>query len=265
MIGAYYNAVTGMLAEVIETQAGAIAEAGRLGAEAILNGGLIHALGTGHSHMIAEEMFDRAGGLVLANAILEPSLMLHEGVQRSSTLERLPGYAERLLQTEPLSPGDLLIVISNSGRNAVPVEAALIARERGLKVAAITSVAHSESQPPNHASGKRLFEVADVVIDNCGVPGDAVLPLAAGAGAGAGAQTTKDGAGPVVMACATSTVVGAFIMQALMSAVVERLAAAGMDPLPVLRSGNIEGASEHNRRVREAYMDRIIKMRAYLG
>jgi uncharacterized phosphosugar-binding protein len=247
MIGAYYNAVTGMLSEVIETQAGAIAEAGRLGAEAILNGGLIHALGTGHSHMIAEEMFDRAGGLVLANAILEPSLMLHEGVQRSSTLERLPGYAERLLATEPLSPGDLLIVISNSGRNAVPVEAALIARERGLKVAAITSVAHSESQPPNHASGKRLFEVADVVIDNCGVPGDAVLPVAG------------------TMACATSTVVGAFIMQALMSAVVERLAAAGMDPLPVLRSGNIEGASEHNRRVRAAYMDRIVKMRAYLG
>lgn len=256
MIGAYYNAVTGMLSEVIETQAGAIAEAGRLGAEAILNGGLIHALGTGHSHMIAEEMFTRAGGLVLANAIFEPSLMLHEGVQRSSALERLPGYAERLLATEPLSSGDLLIVISNSGRNAVPVEAALIGRERGLKVAAITSVAHSQSQPPNHASGKRLFEVADVVIDNCGVPGDAVLPVAA-----PGRGTAE----PTVMACATSTVVGAFIMQALMSAVVERLAAAGMDPLPVLRSGNIEGASEHNRRVRAAYMDRIVKMRAYLG
>ncbi|MDF2626744.1 MAG: hypothetical protein K0R39_575 [Symbiobacteriaceae bacterium] len=249
MIGAYYTAVTGMLSKVMETQGAAIAEAGRLGAEAILGGGLMHAIGTGHSHMIAEEMFDRAGGLVLANAILEPSLMLHEGVQRSSSLERLPGYVQRLMELEPLSPGDLLIVISNSGRNAVPVEAALYGRERGLRVAAITSVAHSASQPPNHASGKRLYEVADVVIDNCGVPGDAVLPVG----------------GPAVMACATSTVVGAFIMQAITAAVVERLAAAGMNPLPVLRSGNLEGASDHNRRVRAAYMDRIAKMRAYLG
>ncbi|HWI65710.1 MAG TPA: SIS domain-containing protein, partial [Symbiobacteriaceae bacterium] len=197
MVEAYYATVNRTLSTVMATQAGAIEEAGRLGAEAILNGGLIHAFGTGHSHMIAEELFDRAGGLVLVNAILEPSLMLHEGVQRSSSLERLPGYAQRLLELEPLTAGDLLIVISNSGRNAAPVEAAMYARERGLKVAAITSVAHSKSQPPNHASGKKLYELADVVIDNCGIPGDAALEVP----------------GSPALVCATSTVAGAFIAQ----------------------------------------------------
>lgn len=249
MIGAYYDTVCQTLATVVETQAAAIKEAGRLGAEAILGGGLIHAFGTGHSHMIAEEMFARAGGLVLVNAILEPSLMLHEGVQRSSSLERLPGYAERLLELEPLSPGDLMIIISNSGRNAAPVEAAMYARQRGLKVAAITSLAHSQSQPPNHASGKRLFELADVVIDNAGIPGDAALAVE----------------GAPVRVGATSTVAGAFIAEAIVAEVTAHLAAAGMDPLPVLRSGNVEGARAHNERVKAAYMDRLIKIKAYLG
>lgn len=248
-ISAYHDAVTSVLQKVVETQAAAIEEAGRLGAEAILQGGLIHAFGTGHSHVIAEEMFARAGGLVLVNAILDPALMLHEGVQRSSSLERMPGYAERILELEPIAAGDLLIVISNSGRNAVPVEAAMHAHQRGMKVVAITSVAHSQSQPPNHASGKRLFELADVVIDNGGIPGDAALQVP----------------GTSVMTAATSTVAGAFIAQAIVAAVVERLAAAGMTPLPVLRSGNLEGAKEHNQQVKAAYMHRLAKIRAYLG
>lgn len=249
MIGAYYDIVSRTLSQVMETQAPAIAEAGRLGAEAILQGGLIHAFGTGHSHLIAEEMFSRAGGLLLVNAILDPSLMLHEGVRRSSSLERLPGYAERVLELEPIAAGDLLIVISNSGRNAVPVEAALYGKARGMHVVAITSVAHSQSQPPNHASGKRLYELADVVIDNGGISGDAAL----------------DVPGSPVPACATSTVVGAFIAQALVAAVLERLAEAGCQPLPVLQSGNVEGARAHNDRVKAAYQDRLAKIRAYLG
>lgn len=249
LVQSWFAAVFDMLAEVVETQTEAIETAGQMGAEAILNGGLIHAFGTGHSHMIAEELFDRAGGLVLLNPILEPSLMLHEGIQRSSSLERLPGYAAPLLEIEPLSPGDLLIVVSNSGRNAAPVEAALYARGRGLKVAAITSIAHSRSQPPTHASGKRLFEVADVVLDNGGIPGDAALEVP-------GAPTRV---------CATSTVVGAFLAQAVMAAVVQRLAEAGVTPLPVLRSGNLDDAREHNLKVKAAYGDRLAKIRAYLG
>jgi uncharacterized phosphosugar-binding protein len=248
LVGAYYQAVTQMLHEVMETQGAAIRAAGRMGAEAIQGGGLIHAFGTGHSHMLAEELFTRAGGLVLVNAIFEPSLMLHEGVQRSSALERLPGYAQQLLDLEPMAEGDLRIIASNSGRNAVPVEAAMYARQRGLKVVAITSLAHSRSQTPNHASGKRLFELADIVIDNGGVPGDAVLEVP----------------GSSARACATSTVVGGFIVQAMAAANEEGLVAAGV-PLPILKSGNMEGSKVHNQQVKKEYGERIKQIRAYLG
>lgn len=248
LVQAYFQAVNRIISTVMETQAGAIDEAGRLGAEAILKGGLIHAFGTGHSHMIAEEMFARAGGLVLVNAIFEPSLMLHEGVARSSAVERLPGYVQSIMDLEPLTPGDLMIVVSNAGRNAVPVEAAMYAREHGLKVVAITSLAHSQSQPPNHPSGKKLFELADVVIDNGGIPGDAAVEVP----------------GTGVWTASTSTVVGAMIAEAIVAAVVERLQAAGMAPLPVLRSGNLEGAKAHNQQVKATYADRMANIQAYL-
>ncbi|MFZ5817037.1 MAG: SIS domain-containing protein [Bacillota bacterium] len=247
LLESYYQTVTKILAGVMESQAGAIQEAGRLGAEALLNGGLIHAFGTGHSHMLAEELFSRAGGLPLVNAIIEPSLTLVEGSQRSSSFERLPGLAERLLALEPLSPGDLMIIASNSGRNAVPVEAAIYARERGLKVVAITSLAHSRSQPATHASGRRLFELADVVIDNLGIPGDAALEVP----------------GSPTRACATSTVVGSFIVQGIVAEVVERLVEAKLDPLPLMRSGNLDDARVHNARVLATYRDRLARIRTY--
>ncbi|HEY3366665.1 MAG TPA: SIS domain-containing protein [Symbiobacteriaceae bacterium] len=244
----YYQAVQGILASVFETQAAVIGEAGRLGAAAIKGGGLVHVFGTGHSHLIAEEVVDRAGGLLLINAILEPSLMLHEGVKKSSSLERLPGMAERLLSLQPLKAGDLFVVVSNSGRNAVPVEAALYAQARGLKVAAITSVAHSRSQTPTHAGGKRLFEIADLVIDNGGVPGDAILEVP----------------GSDVRACATSTVAGAFIIQSVIAAIIENLGDLQTE-LPVLASGNVDGSQVHNERVLRCYQDRLAQLRTYMG
>jgi uncharacterized phosphosugar-binding protein len=248
LVEQFFAATTAMLEGIQETQAEAIREAGRLGAEAIRGGGLIHVFGTGHSHLIAEEVLDRAGGLLLVNAILEPSLMLHEGVRKSSALERLPGLAATLLAQEPMKAGDLLIVVSNSGRNAAPVEAALYARERGIKVCAITSLAHSRSQPPTHATGKRLFELADVMIDNGGVPGDAVVELP----------------GSDVRACATSTVTGAFIIQAVMAAVLEGLQG-WADEMPILASGNVEGSREHNERVIAACGPRLQQIKAYMG
>ncbi|HYF92249.1 MAG TPA: SIS domain-containing protein [Symbiobacteriaceae bacterium] len=246
LIDSYGEAVFAMLKNLLKTQHAAIAEAGRFGAAAIRSGGLIHTFGTGHSHLLAEELFDRAGGLLAVNAILEPSLMLHEGIRKSTLLERMPGLAEQLLSVQPLHEGDLMIVASNSGRNAVPVEAALYARHRGLQVAAVTSVAHSQSQPPVHSSGKRLFEVADIVIDNGGVPGDGVLEVP----------------GVPVRVCATSTVTGAFIMQAVAAAVIENLQDLGAD-LPVLQSANVEGYREHNDRITALYADQLRQIKAY--
>jgi uncharacterized phosphosugar-binding protein len=230
---AYLDSAIALLQEVRETQQEAIEEAAGLCAEAISGGGLIHVFGTGHSHILAEELYDRAGGVLAVNPILVGDLMLHEGGLRSGPLERLPGMAEVILDHEPVRAGDVLIVASNSGRNAVPVQMAELARQRGLKVVAITSLQHSRSVSSRTPGGRRLFEVVDVVIDNRGVPGDAVLPVP---GATEGAHMA-----------ATSTVTGAAIIQAIMAETVDRLAAAGAE-VPILMSANLEGADEHNER-----------------
>lgn len=231
---AYLDAAIALLNEILDTQQEAIQEAGRLCADAIAGGGLIHVFGTGHSHMLAEELYDRAGGLLSVNPILVGDLMLHEGGLRSGPLERLPGLAEVILDHEPVQPGDVLIVASNSGRNAVPVEMAELARQRGLKVVAITSLQHSRSVESRAPSGKRLIEVVDVVLDNRGPAGDAVLPM--------------PGAPEGMRMAATSTVTGAAIIQAIAAETAAHLAAAGVE-VPVLMSANLEGADEHNDRL----------------
>ena len=170
LVGAQMDAAVSTQRPVLEAAAARIADA-------LVAGRFLYAFGTGHSHMLAEEIFYRAGGLACAAAILDPPLMLHEGAAASSDREREPGYAARLLARYPLAAGDVLVVASNSGRNAVPVEMALAARERGLTVIALTSLAHSRAFPSRHPSGKRLFEVADLVLDNQGIPGDAGLEL----------------------------------------------------------------------------------------
>jgi uncharacterized phosphosugar-binding protein len=165
--------------------------------------------GTGHSHMIAEEVYGRAGGLTDVQAILEPALMLHEGLLKSSLLERRSGLAEDLLDVHGVQSGDVVVIISNSGRNAVPVEFATGCRQRGAKVIALTSLEHSRAVASRVPSGHKLFEVADVVIDNCGTVGDAAIDGEVGA------------VGP------TSTVVGALLVQAVVVETVGRILSAG--------------------------------------
>jgi uncharacterized phosphosugar-binding protein len=224
-------------AELVErvrtTQADAIRAAGRAFADAVRDGHDVWAFGTGHSHMIAEELYARAGGWAGVRAVLEPSLMLHEGVQKSSLMERLTGLADVLLQVHPVAAGDLVVVVSNSGLNAVPVEFAAGARVRGATVVAITSLAHTASQEPRTPSGRRLSDEADIVIDNCGVPGDAIVELPTGTSVGS-----------------TSTVIGALVVEAIVSEAAELFAAAGAEP-PILRSNNVAGAAEHNEKLRQ--------------
>ncbi|WP_329005120.1 SIS domain-containing protein [Kribbella sp. NBC_00709] len=208
--------------QAAETQLGAIRVAAGLVADALTGGKQFWVFGTGHSHTLAEELYGRAGGLADVRAILEPGLMLHEGLQKSSLLERLPGLAAVLLEVNQLESGDVVLIASNSGRNAVPVEFALGARERGAQVIALTSMAHSTSTSSRAPGGQRLFETADVVIDNCGVPGDALI----------------DVDGSPERTGATSTMVGAMLVQALTVEIVTRLTARGETP-NVLRSLNV--------------------------
>jgi uncharacterized phosphosugar-binding protein len=160
--------------------------------------------------------------------------MLHEGVAKSSLMERLAGLADVLLQVHPVAAGDVVLVVSNSGLNAVPVEFAAGARARGATVVALTSLAHSASQQPRTASGRRLADEADIVIDNCGVPGDAIVEIP----------------GSTASVGSTSTVIGAFVVEAIVSEAAALFAEAGIEP-PILRSNNVAGAAEHNEKLRE--------------
>ncbi|MEV8376925.1 SIS domain-containing protein [Kribbella sp. NPDC056861] len=217
----YLEKALALAAEAARSQVGAVRIAAGLVADALVGGKTFWVFGTGHSHLIAEELYGRAGGLASVRAVLEPGLMLHEGLRKSSLLERLGGLAEVLLQVNEIAAGDVVLVASNSGRNAVPVEFAQGAREVGAKVIALTSMAHSAAVESRAPSGLRLFELADVVIDNCGVPGDALIEI--------DGSPEKTGS--------TSTVVGALLAQALTVEVVSLLAGRGHTP-DVLRSLN---------------------------
>jgi len=236
----YLGRVGAMIERLQDEQMGPIREAGRLVAEVLRADRLVHVFGTGHSHMLAEEGLYRAGGLAPVNAILESGLMLHEGAAVSTRLEKLPGYSPIVADKYGFEEGDLLIVISNSGVNAAPVEMALLAREAGLKVLAISSVGYSKSTEPKPGVSARLYEIADLTLDNLGEPGDAVVEV--------------DGTGLKVGP--TSTVIGAALLNAVFVEATCTLAAEGVEP-PVYRSSNMPGASEHNRRLVERFKARI--------
>ncbi|MEV0291902.1 SIS domain-containing protein [Kribbella sp. NPDC050820] len=207
---------------IAERAASTQVEAIRRAAELVVDARVFWVFGTGHSHLIAEELYGRAGGLADVRAVLEPGLMLHEGLLKSSLLERLPGLADVLLQTNDIGAGDVVLIASNSGRNAVPVEFAVGARAKGAKVIALTSLAHSTAVSSRTPGGQRLFEVADVVIDNCGEPGDALIDV----------EGSPERTG------ATSTLVGALLAQALTVEIVTQLTTHGQSP-NVLRSLNV--------------------------
>ncbi|NQX60150.1 sugar isomerase domain-containing protein [Paenibacillus qinlingensis] len=165
--------VQSILSSVMLTQTDAMKQASEVLANTLVASRKVYIFGTGHSHMLAEEAFYRAGGLKDIIPILESGLMLHEGGPKSTKLERLEGYASVLLDTYQVVRGDVLIVASNSGINAVPVEMALGAKERGATVITITNLKQSMQEPPRHSSHMKVYEIAEIVIDNCGVVGDA--------------------------------------------------------------------------------------------
>ncbi len=193
-------------------------------ADALAADRLVYVAGSGHSHLLAEEVFYRAGGIAAAQAILDPELMLHAGAHRSTQLEREEGRAARVLSQYPVAAGDVVVVCSNSGRNAYPIELALGAKARGATTVALTSLRHARSTTSRHQSGKRLFEVTDFVLDNGGEYGDAALPVGNG-------ETRM---GP------TSTIAGVFILNAILAEAVEKLHARGIG-VDVYQSANVQG------------------------
>jgi uncharacterized phosphosugar-binding protein len=237
---AYYEVVIRLLGEIQQSQAQAIDNAAGLIFSSLAADGVLHIFGSGHSHSVAEEAFHRAGGLVPVNTMTEPFLSPLTSPKKSGRLERLSGLAAILLDYHEPRPNEVLIIISNAGINPVPVELALEAKKRDLAVIAITSLHHAQAVASRHPSGNRLFEVADIVIDNLGEAGDGAITFPG--------LATK--VGP------TSLVAGAFIVNSIVCNVVERFVAKGLVP-PVYLSANLPGGDEHNRRLEVKYKGRI--------
>jgi uncharacterized phosphosugar-binding protein len=219
----------GLLHELLERFAGtqheALGRAAGLVADAIAGGGVLHLFGTGHSHMLAEEVFYRAGGLIAVDAMLDEEVVLSGGALRSTTTERAGGKAAEIAARYDLRRGDVGVVISNSGRNPAPVEMAQLMKAKGMAVIAVTNLAHSRKLPKLDPPGARLFEIVDIVLDNGGTYGDAALAL----------PGVAYPVGP------TSTVIGAAIIQCLLLATMEELVRRGVDVVN-LPSANVEGA-----------------------
>jgi uncharacterized phosphosugar-binding protein len=206
------------------------------------NNGWIYACGTGHSHMLAEEVFYRAGGFARVRPLLLPKLMLHESATGSTEEERKEGYAPLLFQEYTLTENDVLIISSNSGRNSVPIELASHAQQKGAKVIVITNLAHSQSVSSRHASGLKLYQLGDVVLDNFGEIGDAALHL----------EGLNTAIGP------TSTVIGTALLQAILVEATSQLLAQGIVP-DIFASSNSDQGGAHNEELLEAYKP-LVKM-----
>ena len=227
------------LERVITTQRQAIEQAGEWLGEALATEHWLYAFGTGHSHMLAEEIFYRAGGLARAVPMLDELLMMHKEAINATYLERKEDYAKDILDRYPIEAGDMLIVASNSGRNAVPIEVALGGQARGMRVVVVTSLRQTMAWPSRHSSGKRLADAGDLVIDNCAVNGDAALKIAGLPGA----------IGP------TSSITGMFIINAIIVQGIENALARGFAP-EIFISSNTSG-DDHNDRILRKYKSRI--------
>lgn len=236
---AYFSRANDLLARAWSANAPTLATLAPIVGASIARGGVIHTFGSGHSELISREIIGRAGGLVCVTGIIDPT---------GGFIENLPDYGTKLIERYDrqyqLLPGEIVLVISNSGKNTSPIDVALYARKKGLTVVALTCLAMSQITPSQHPGGRRLFEVADHTLDNGGVPGDAIVD-------------TGDG----VMAGPTSTFIGASVLNWLMLATIDWLKTHG-HPLPLLRSQNLPGAIEHNRALGQKYKGRLSRQLA---
>jgi uncharacterized phosphosugar-binding protein len=232
----YHEKILSHLERLIIGQEEAIQNASFWFGQTLIKDRLVHTFGTGHSHMIGLELFVRAGGLANVNAMLDSTVMTHEGARRSAEIERIPGIAKIIWDQHQIHPDDLFIIISNSGRNAMPLEMAMLAKEHGNKIVAITSKEQTANYPSRHASGKKLIDLADLVLDNRVPSGDGLMRI--------------DGnlTGPV------SSISGMVLVNLIATEGMKQAASAGVK-LPVYFSQNIDGFS--NEELYTMYEDRI--------
>jgi uncharacterized phosphosugar-binding protein len=242
-----------VLERVATTQRDAIEASSVILADAIAQDGLVHVFGSGHSRMNTEEMFPRIGSYPGFHPVAELALSNHVGVvgpnglRQAMYLERVEGFGRVILQQFKIHPGDAFLIFSSTGINGVVIEIALYARAMGLPVVAVTSLEHGHATASRHPSGQKLYQIADVTIDNCSPTGDAAVEIAG----------IPFPVGP------TSSIGAIAVVNALKCRTAELLVARGVQPV-VLTSPHIVGDAigaeqlehvyeEHFRRVRRAY------------
>ncbi|MBR5301612.1 MAG: SIS domain-containing protein [Clostridia bacterium] len=227
-VNAYFDQLQSLLARILDTQAENMERAARAIAHCLKSGHMVYTLGTGHGHLLALEVFYRAGGMARVCPVLDERLMLHINAAESSLWERREEIVPELLARYPIGEGDVLIAASNSGRNAAAVLYPMEARRRGATVIALTSMQHSQAVTSRNSAGIRLFEAADIVLDNGGVAGDAALMMEDGMAVGP-----------------TSTAAGAAILQAIACRVKEISLQEGWEA-EFFKSSNIDGGDAYN-------------------
>jgi uncharacterized phosphosugar-binding protein len=241
----YDERIREVLGRIRATQMGRIQEAGSLFASAIAAGRTVYLFGSGHSVIPVMDVFPRYGSFVGFVPLYDPRLMWWNvvgpgGARELLWLERKEGYVQVFLQSWPLEAGDALLVFSHGGLNAAPIEAALHARSRGLLVVSVSSLANAARNPASHSSGKKLSDLADVAIDNCVPPEDALVDV-----------------GRMERLAAGSTMAAVYVAMALVAETGSRLVTQGFEPTTFV-SPNVPGvAPGHNQGVFETYARRL--------
>jgi uncharacterized phosphosugar-binding protein len=242
---AYLDTINDFLERILDEEAPAIDKAAGVLAEQIANDRLVHVFGPGgHSNLAAQEIFFRAGGLMHVSAILDEGTLLSNGALRSMAIERTPGYGRIVIENSGLGDTDLLILVNAYGINAALIDAALTARERGVRTIGVSSRCHAENTSPDHPARHptkaNLHDLVDLAIDTKVPVGDAVV----------------DVPGVSERVAAISTFANAYALNVLVLRTLERLTNLGVTP-PVWRSGNAPGGDEANRTFVERFTGRV--------
>lgn len=229
-----YSCVIDLIKQLESSQKENVEQAARLFADALKNGGMLQAFGSGHSQAGASELCFRAGGFIPTKQIKEPAGGAYEGIE---------GVGTQFMKKVDVREHDVIVLISNSGRNPLPIEIAIAAKAKGAKILVITSLNSSKKLKSKHSSGKNLYEFGDVVLDNCVGDGDAMITL--------------DGLDTEI--CGMSAITTAVLIQATVCRAAQMLLEEGIVP-PVFKSQNIEGGAEYNDALLTQYFDRMYHM-----
>ncbi|MBQ6335119.1 MAG: SIS domain-containing protein [Erysipelotrichaceae bacterium] len=240
----YFKEIDQITDKIKKTQGDRIMEAARILADTTKNDGIIYGFGTGHSHLVADDAFWRAATPANYCALLEPSASGNQEITKSYYVENTYGIGKLIVDYHRITPNDCMIIISNSGNNIAPVDAALRAKEKGIKVIAITAVEYSDFLTCKHKDGVKLKDVADVVLDNCSLIGDAAVDIE----------------GFEMKVGSTSTIPNIYLQNAILTQMVELLVEEGFKP-DVYYNGHMafmdENCADHNDKLVDKYFYRI--------